>query len=387
MKKVQKPKVLIGIPTYKNVSSLSYMAGISTIVNAGSEGILATVSGKVDMYITTARNELCEYAIDLYQRKLATHLFQMDDDMVVPSGAITKLLSHNVEVVSGAYWGKDLHPIVYDFLPKDDTFGAIRSWSAIPLHGLRKADGLGGGCLLTDIRVLKKMQDHYSDKRWFQNYDGDRYLGEDVFFFQRLKDMGIPAYIDCDTVCGHVGPIVIDRGVIEASLRNNIENVVLVRRRLFSNLTSETQKKQVRCHQGCSYCCKNNSFLVDIVDGIVALHHLKSQGYWCEALQKKLLLVDQASQDICPFLQYNSCLLYPDHPMCCMTHFGFDPPQCGNEGIRMSLEDPEHAKVAKMLLDQLNPQKYLYRLSGAILAANALLEGESCPNIWLSEIK
>lgn len=381
MRGAKRPAVLVGIPTYKHVPSLSYIAGISTIVDAGMSGILATVSGKIDMYITMARNELCEYAIEMKRKKLATHLFQMDDDMVIPNGTIQQLLEREVGVVGGAYWGKNLRPIAYNLLPPGSG-AALNWWSVIPRAGLRKADGLGAGCLLTEIGVLEQMHNRYGDKRWFQNADSDQYLGEDVFFFRRLKEMGIPAYIDCDAVCGHIAPVVVDRGLVEANIRNSIENVVLARQQHFEKIRAAAIKKGVKCKEGCSHCCKKQSFTVDIIDGIVALWHLQQQKRWTPAMRRRLLASDRGDGICCPFLERDSCSLYPNWPACCAVYFGFNPPRCANEGTLMTSNDPQHATMAKTLIDQLNPPMGLYKLSGAVLTASAMLEGETLPQVW-----
>ena len=76
------------------------------------------------------------------------------------------------------------------------------------------------------------MRDQFQDEVWFNtdhrpNKDGrSTFFGEDVFFFDRLKKMGIPAYLDCDVQCEHFGGGMIGRETFELAKRLRAEKAL-----------------------------------------------------------------------------------------------------------------------------------------------------------------
>jgi hypothetical protein len=80
------------------------------------------------------------------------------------------------------------------------------------------------GCCVIDCKVLEEMAAKYVDIAWFatstvfQEPKADdplqsrtpTFYGEDVWFFRRLKEMGVPTYLDCELVAGHVHYGIID---------------------------------------------------------------------------------------------------------------------------------------------------------------------------------
>jgi hypothetical protein len=206
-------KILLGIPTYKFLTAFAFGHMMGTLLDGVNSGLIRRLEIEADMYVTMARNQMCATALDLFGKGEITHLLMIDDDMIIPNGAIAKLASTDLDVVGGAYYTRDLRPVAYMFEP----FGFLKD---IPKEGIIPIGGTGAGFLLISCKILMRMKEHYGNEWWFQNSvevdsGQEKYLGEDVFFFRRLREMGIQAYLDCDIQCGHIGLSVVDRTAYE----------------------------------------------------------------------------------------------------------------------------------------------------------------------------
>jgi hypothetical protein len=210
------PKILLGIPTYKYLTSFAFGHLMRVLLDGVNSSLIKRLEIEADMYVTMARNMMCNTALELYQKEEITHLLMIDDDMIIPDGSIAALANHNVDVISGQYYTRAMKPVAYNFEP------SYHFLDKFPETGVIQVDGAGAGCLLLKCEVLAKMERFFGDKWWFQNSIGldggeERYMGEDVFFFKRLKQMGTPAYVDCDVKLGHIGLAVVDQNLVKVN--------------------------------------------------------------------------------------------------------------------------------------------------------------------------
>ena len=392
MKDISTAKVLIGVPTYKIVQSAAMLSIVGTVLDLANHGVLAHFDGQADMYITIARNQIASLAWKMYQESKVTHLLFLDDDMLVPQGTVIALLKHDLDVVGAGYYGRNLKPIVYDLDP-------FHYKSVLPRSGIHRVDGTGCGCLLIKCEVLDRMVKHYKHEWWFQNNIVEKgsgesvYLGEDVFFFQLLKNMGIPAYLDCDHLCGHMGTAVVDRNAFESTLSVLIDNVAIARARHFSNLQAKAvQEKASVCAPGCVNCCIHQKVLVDSVDGVVLYNYLRKAQRWNDTLKERLIEEDRIVAQTtaegysrpCMFLEGVLCSVYPARPSCCGYCFGRHQERCTENGHVFTIleHDSLHAETAGELIRMLELPANLYTLPGAVLMAERLLAGEPLPPVW-----
>ena len=217
-------KILLAIPTYRTITSEAFAYHMAMLLDGLNSGLVKRLEIEANMYVTLARNTMCETALAFWRKGEITHLLMVDDDMVIPSGTITKLATHNAPVVGAVYYSRGLQPIAYDLDP-------FKWYTTIPKSGIVEVEGTGCGCLLISCELLAQMSDFFKDRWWFQNditpnllETPGSYLGEDVFFFMRLKKMGVKAILDCDIQCGHFGSAIVDRDVFE--LHNGMKQFV-----------------------------------------------------------------------------------------------------------------------------------------------------------------
>lgn len=197
-------KILMAITTYKQVPAICFKHHFTNLIDAAKNCYIKRIMVEHDMYVTAARNKIAGTALMHWQRKEITHLLYVDDDVLIPAGGIKLLADADVPVIGALYFTREFLPSAYSFTPK------FHQLDEVPETGIFDVDVTGAGALLIECSVLQKMKDKYKSAWWFQNTieaepDGEeRYLGEDVFFFKRLKEMGIRAAINCDVKCDHV---------------------------------------------------------------------------------------------------------------------------------------------------------------------------------------
>jgi len=212
---METPKVVLLGPMYRNVPATSVIALLTFVMENSSKQLISGIYFQEGLYVAVNRNILTAAAMRDWKKGQATHILWVDDDMSIPPDSLEKLLAHEKQVISGLYWGRDLKPCVYDLDP-------FTKWKVAPDSGLHQIDCAGFGCVLMEIEVLDLMAKHFGDKIWFQtpyiprefnsvSLPAMALTGEDVYFFKRLKEMGIPAYLDCDVQCGHVGYMMTDK--------------------------------------------------------------------------------------------------------------------------------------------------------------------------------
>lgn len=246
------PKVFYAVPTYKCVGSLTYAEHQVQAFRLGSHGLVTYFQPIADMYITVARNTAVQMAIDMYAKGDVTHLFMIDDDVVPPEGFLPRMLSHGAPVVSGLYHTRNNCPCVYNFTEENKMEWV---WDVAD-SGVMKSDGAGAGCLLIDVGMLVRMQATYRDPFWFDNHHTvengvEKYQGEDVHFFRRLKQMGTSCLVDLDVDCRHASTTWIDRATAQTArcLSAMSEMGVTIREvfELAERIRSDKENKETPC--------------------------------------------------------------------------------------------------------------------------------------------
>jgi hypothetical protein len=145
-----------------------------------------------------ARNKLCQLTLD----EGASHLWFMDDDHAFPAQMLTKLLAHDVAIVSPICLTR-VHP----FKPVQYTEKLDGEFQYLPMPLSQiETDGLvevvAGGCAGMLIRrdVLESIE-----PPWFEYTD----RSEDIVFCEKAKAAGFTLYADLSLRLGHVTTAVV----------------------------------------------------------------------------------------------------------------------------------------------------------------------------------
>ncbi len=124
-----------------------------------------------------------------------THLFFVDDDLVVDPGALQKLYAHNLDVVGFKYTKKTPVPECASMISIPDS----ESKQPVPLNatGLTEIDwSLTAGGTLYKMDVFKKLP-----YPWFMTTS---HATEDTYFCARMREAGMKVHLDNDIWADHV---------------------------------------------------------------------------------------------------------------------------------------------------------------------------------------
>lgn len=135
----------------------------------------------------------------------ATHALWLDSDMMFPRDTLQCLLRHNLPIVGANYVRRSL-PCIPTAHKGEGNGGML--WTEAGDTGLVEVKHMGGGVKLVDMRVYDKIDLPFFAFEITENKCGVR--GEDVFFCEKARAAGIPAFVDQELSqhIGHIGEIV-----------------------------------------------------------------------------------------------------------------------------------------------------------------------------------
>ena len=202
-------KCIIGIPTFGAVS-IEFMERLIYLgrpMNFGTE--IHYVKCKE---VAEARNEIVEYALNTGAR----YVFFIDDDVLVPSGALNVLVGRLAEftdeilkekgknIVYGPYFskGQPIWPLV--FTQTDEP--CDQRWYGEKPH-LRECLFIGMGCTLIPTRAFKEIPPPWFETPNRENPDdpyGPMIAGtEDAYFCAKIREAGWRIWAETGIRCYH----------------------------------------------------------------------------------------------------------------------------------------------------------------------------------------
>jgi hypothetical protein len=170
----------------------------------GANDTLAVHHGATGLY---ARKAGCS---EFLERKSYDALCLIDLDMTYPKDALKRLREHDLDMVSGHYYKRQLMPMfsVIDISP-DGTWPYIPLLD-VPQSGLHEIASTGMGCVLIKRHVIEAVArelpplSHPFDNGPLEWLTGTQFsLGQDKRFFSLARKLGYKLYLDADVKCKH----------------------------------------------------------------------------------------------------------------------------------------------------------------------------------------
>lgn len=129
-----------------------------------------------------------------------THIFFVDDDMIIPPDTLHKLLAHDKDIVSALYLLRSFphRPAFFD-KAYDDGKCKFASLTR-DKEGLVKGVNCGLGAVLMSTNVFKDLEPPYVRLGEIEK-DG---WCDDVGFFNRCRRAGYDIWCDLNAPCGHM---------------------------------------------------------------------------------------------------------------------------------------------------------------------------------------
>lgn len=232
-------RLAIGIPTYNDPKSkfmYSAMVALNHLHTAkivDHEGNPVPIEVEIIMVSGSALTESRTRILGEALSWGATHLLWLDADHVFPPDAFLRLLAHNLDVV-GANYPRRSSPTsptaakaVTDD-PAQDNRNLVYTTQEKALAGeVEEVDHLGFGLCLMNMNVVDMLQ-RRSDELGHASFlplfefssrpNGGGLIGEDVFFFGKVRDAGGKVYVDhaLSWEVGHVHELILTNAHAEA---------------------------------------------------------------------------------------------------------------------------------------------------------------------------
>lgn len=138
----------------------------------------------------------------------------VDTDMVLPDDTISRLISHNKDIVGGlaftAGMNSAMRPTLHVIREGEDGLPYVDILWDYPPDSLVEVDGTGGACLMVTRKAAQAVwdargEDHKMPWFAFGMHNGVE-IGEDIGFCLTAQKVGFKTYVDTGLIVGHIKP-------------------------------------------------------------------------------------------------------------------------------------------------------------------------------------
>lgn len=127
------------------------------------------------------------------------YLFSVDSDITFPKDTLSRLLFHNVPIVSGLYIQRKPGQHILELYRN----GQNVPYESIKGQGLVQVDSCGFGCVLVKSEVIRAIG--YPQFVYKSAIDHKDTVSEDTYFCLQAKSKGYPVFADTNILCEHIG--------------------------------------------------------------------------------------------------------------------------------------------------------------------------------------
>jgi len=206
MHNTPKKKILIAIPTAKNIEVQTFKSIYDLIVPEGYETEFQYFYG---YNIDQVRNLIGSWVVNGYD-----YLFSVDSDIAFETDTLVRLLNHNVDMVSGLYIQRKPGQHILEIYKRTDNGGTTNMpYAELKGRGLVEIAGCGFGCVLVKKEVFQAI-----GYPWFKYHSAlshEQTISEDTDFCLKARSKGFKIYADSGLQCRHIGntEFVIDNNI------------------------------------------------------------------------------------------------------------------------------------------------------------------------------
>lgn len=185
---------------------------VYTIIHAGTVGV------PINNAIRVQGNQIArqrQAAIEMWQKVNTDWALWVDSDIVLTQDMLKTLWNTADKVtrpvVSGVYFiskqmeGSLMMPMPCIFNDTDNQY-EIKYLHPLPKNQVVKVDSAGMGLVLMHKSVLKGLNDKFPGDFWFgeNNERAEKFIGEDIVFFRKVKEAGIPVHAHTGVIAKHM---------------------------------------------------------------------------------------------------------------------------------------------------------------------------------------
>jgi GT2 family glycosyltransferase len=197
---IMKKKILIAIPTAKNIEPTTFKSIYDLIIPDGFEAEFQYFYG---YNVDQVRNLIASWI----EKGPFDYLFSVDYDISFPPDTLVKLLAHDKDIVSGVYRQRIPDRQTIELFENNEQGGYTHiPWQKIKGRGLVEIGACGFGCVLIKKEVMVKIG--YPQFLYKSAVDHKDTFSEDLFFARRAQQEGFKLYADTSILCDHTGSFV-----------------------------------------------------------------------------------------------------------------------------------------------------------------------------------
>jgi FkbM family methyltransferase len=190
-------RILIAIPTNKNIEAVTFKSIYDLIVPPGYETTFQFFWG---YQVDQVRNLIAHWTVNGGY----DYLFAVDSDISFPPDTLLKLLSHDKDLVCGVYIQRIPGKHTIEVMRRNANGGITHvDWAEIKDQGLVPIDGCGFGCALVKADMLRTME--YPQFLYKSAIDHANTISEDVYFCMKAAEKGYKLWCDTSVICDHTG--------------------------------------------------------------------------------------------------------------------------------------------------------------------------------------
>lgn len=191
-----KKKILIAIPTARNIEAATFKSIYDLEVPDGYETDFQFFYG---YNIDQVRNLIADWVVRGYD-----YLFSVDSDIAFAPDTLSRLLAHDVDVVSGLYIQRKPGQHILEVYESNGLGGVVNiPYGKIAGRGLVPIASCGFGCVLVKAQVMRAIP--YPHFKYHSAIDHANTVSEDVDFCRKATDKGFKLYADSTIHCRHIG--------------------------------------------------------------------------------------------------------------------------------------------------------------------------------------
>ena len=191
-----KKKILIGIPTARNIEPDTFKAIYDLEVPEGYETTFQFFYG---YNIDQVRNLIADWVVNGFD-----YLFSVDSDIAFAPDTLKKLLAHDLDAVSGLYIQRKPGLHILEVYEHNEQGGVTNiPYGKIKGRGLVEIAGCGFGCVLVKAEVFKAIG--YPQFKYYSAINHKDTVSEDVDFCRKALEKGFKIWADTTIQCQHTG--------------------------------------------------------------------------------------------------------------------------------------------------------------------------------------
>lgn len=186
----------------------AFVSSLTRLLSKQENRIIGDIQIISGPNVDSARNQLFDTWLN---ETVADYFLMVDDDMVLPPDAITRLRGHRKDIIGGLCFSQSLsgitRPVIHIMEEDENGKPHLAIMYDYPTDTVLEVAGTGGACMLVTRRCAKAIKDAMGDHAmpWFAfGMHNNVRIGEDIGFCLRAAKVGYKTFVDTGLEVPHI---------------------------------------------------------------------------------------------------------------------------------------------------------------------------------------